>query len=52
MHLAVLYEREKMVETLLIGGANRFIKDKQHKTALDYAETNQNERIIELLTLK
>lgn len=38
MHIAVIYGHENIVRTLLLAGANRFIKDKSNKMPRHYAE--------------
>lgn len=49
LHVAVIYGHESIVKALLLAGANRFIKDKRHKTAKDYAEETENESILKLM---
>ncbi len=47
--LAALKASEKTVKLLLDNGADKTIKDKKGRTALDYAEKYYNKEIIELL---
>jgi ankyrin repeat protein len=37
LHIATIEQNNKIVEILLMGGANRFIRDKNKKIALDYS---------------